>query len=239
MFCDHINIDNLEYKPPASNRSGGKVVNVSTVPGSKEWDHRIRFQMSESQSENIQNAVWGLSTPLPGQDSARRTLELSIESDKLLDFLQKLDERNVNVAVQNSTEWFKKELTEDAIKNMYVYLVKQPMKDGQKPSVRVKVKTGDYPTNIFVVQEQTPDNIQYTRGGPEDLTKNCKCLVVVESVGLWFMSRQYGMSLTATEILVWPNKRQTGIDAFTLDKGVKTRKIEESPEMPVSMEEDF
>jgi hypothetical protein len=53
------------------------------------------------------------------------------------------------------------------------------------------------------------------------------------------MSRQYGMSLTATEILVWPNKRQTGIDAFTLDKGVKTRKIEESPEMPVSMEEDF
>ena len=29
--------------------------------------------------------------------------------------------------------------------------------------------------------------------GRDDLTKN-KCLVIVETVGLWFMSRQFGMS---------------------------------------------
>ena len=42
-----------------------------------------------------------------------------------------------------------------------------------------------------------------------------------ETVGLWFMSRQFGMSLTATEILVWPNRRSTGIDAFTLGSDTK------------------
>ena len=35
------------------------------------------------------------------------------------------------------------------------------------------------------------------------------------------MSRQFCMSLTATEILVWPNRRSTGIDAFTLTDSTK------------------
>ena len=42
------------------------------------------------------------------------------------------------------------------------------------------------------------------------------------------MSRQFGMSLTATEILVWPNKRATGIDAFTLTNSVTVQKSNES-----------
>ena len=32
-FCTNIDLSNLEYKPPAANRSGGKVVHVSTVKG--------------------------------------------------------------------------------------------------------------------------------------------------------------------------------------------------------------
>ena len=59
MFCTDIDIKNLEYKSPTSNRSGGKVVHVSTVKGSSDYQHRIRFQMSESDKENLQTAIWG------------------------------------------------------------------------------------------------------------------------------------------------------------------------------------
>lgn len=221
LFCDCVNVDNLDFRSPTSNRSGGKAVHVFTVPGSREWEHRIRFQMSENQKENLQTAVWGLSTPLPGQDSGRRTLELSIESPKLDEFLTNLDAKNVETATKNSQEWFKKELTEDQVKNMYVVLKREAMKADQKPTVRVKVKCGDqYPTNIFIVQSSEEGTINYTKGTPEDLTKNCKCLVMVESTGLWFMSRQFGMSLVATDILVWPNRRMTGIEAFTFNNAV-------------------
>ena len=223
MFCTNIDLSNLEYKAPTNNRSGGKVVHVSTVPGSSDWKDRIRFQMSEDDRQNLQTAIWGLSTPLPGQDSNRRTLELSIESPALKQFLETLDKKNLETAVAQSPEWFRKTVDADAIKQMYVPLSKEPTKADQKPTVRVKVKCGDgYPTNIYVVQDTDADgNLSYVKGTPDDLTRNVKCLVMVETVGLWFMSRQFGMSLSATEILVWPNRRSTGIDAFTMSGNIK------------------
>lgn len=228
MFASNINVDQLEYKEPQSNRSGGKVVHVSTQPGSSEWKDRIRFQMSENQNENLQVAVWGLSGALPGQDTSRRTLELSVESANLESFLSHLDERNVKTAVEKSPLWFKKTMEESQVSNMYVSLLKPAAKEGTKPTVRVKVKCGEYPTHIYVVQEEGNGTLTYNKGVPEDLSRNSKCMVMVETVGLWFMSRQFGMSLTATEIIVWPNKRAvTGIDAFTLCDDVKLKKVDD------------
>lgn len=223
MFCTNIELESLEYKAPTNNRSGGKVVHVSTVPGSSDFKDRIRFQMSENEKQNLQTAIWGLSQPLPGQDASRRTLELTIESDDLAKFLSDLDNKNLEMAIKQSPEWFRKQVDADAIKMMYVPLQKQPSKPDMKPTVRVKVKCGDYPTNIYLVQNSDSEsgNITYTKGTPEDLTRNVKCLVIAETVGLWFMSRQFGMSLTATEILVWPNRRSTGIDAFTMSDSSK------------------
>lgn len=239
-FCNKIQINSLEYKEPQANRSGGKVVHVSTVPGSTEWKDRIRFQMSEDQTKNLQTAVWGLGTPLPGQDTSRRTLELSVESPDLLKFLEEMDENNVKKALENSPVWFKKNVEESSVRQMYVKMVKEPVKPGAPSTVRVKVKCGDYPTNIYLVQREENGTLTYTRGVPEDLTRNVKCLVMAETVGLWFMSRQFGMSLTATEILVWPNKRATGIDAFTLTNSVVVQKYSESkiiPDADVEMED--
>lgn len=227
MFCTKIDIASLEYKEPQNNRSGGKVVHVSTVPGSAEWKDRIRFQMSEDQSQNLQQAVWGLGTPLPGQDASRRTLELSVESPALHEFLKNMDEKNIKTAVEKSPTWFKKSVDEGAVTNMYVPLLKPPVKDDSKPTVRVKVKCGDYPTNIYVVDDVSDGKLSYHKGGPDDLARNVKCMVMVETVGLWFMSRQFGMSLTATEIIVWPNRRATGIDAFTLSNDIQLHKVAE------------
>lgn len=233
VFCTSIDVSSLEYKPPTNNRSGGKVVNVSTVKGSNDYKNRIRFQMSEDEKTNLQTAVWGLSTPLTGQDASRRTLELTVESSQLRSFLESLDETNINTAIAQSPDWFKKTLEPDAIRQMYVRLIKEPSKEGAPPSMRVKVKcTEPYATNIYVVSgEDQNGKLMYSKGGPEDLVRNAKCLVVVETVGLWFMSRQFGMSLTATEILVWPSKRCTGIDAFSLSSDAKLIKVEPTREL--------
>lgn len=225
MFCDRVDVDSLEYREPQSNKSGGKVVQVTMVPGSLEWKDRVRFQMSEDQTRHLQTAVWGLSTPLAGQDAARRTLELTIESPALLAFLNRLDEKNIATAVAKSTAWFRKEIDLSTVRAMYVHLVKPPSKAGYPSSVRVKVKCNEYPTNIYVVKEETADGrLVYDKGGPDDLAKGAKCMVMVETTGLWFMSRQFGMSLAATEILVWPAAKNSGIDAFTLSSNVILQK---------------
>lgn len=230
MSWADIELSSLEYKVPTANRSGGKVVNVSTRPGSTDFKDRIRFQLSETEKDDLPTAVWGLSTPLSGQDATRRTLELTIESSALLKFLEDIDAKNIDTAITSTQDWFKKSLDPHQINNMYVKLVKEPAKVGAKPTVRVKVKCGDYPTNIFVVEgEGKDDNLNYRKGSPEDLTRDVRCLVRVETVGLWFMSRQFGMSLTATDILVWPTRRTTGIGAFCLASNTKLNEIVPEP----------
>ena len=220
-FCSEIEIEKLEYKSPTSNRSGGKVVNVSTVPGSYDYKDRLRFQCSANESaECRQTALWGLSTPLPGQDTSRRALELTVETPELKMWLHKLDEHNIKTAVESAPAWFKKDLSDSEVRNMYVPLLKPPTKPGGKDTMRVKVKCAEYPTKIFTVTGVNADGgIEYDKepGKPEDLIKNVKVMVRCETAGLWFMSRQFGMSLTATDIIVWPNKTPEGIDAFVFN----------------------
>ena len=228
MFCTHIDINNLEYKSVSTNKSGGKVVHVSTEKGSSEWKHRVRFQMSETQKENLQTAVWPLSTPMQGQDASRRTLELSIDSPSLKTFLEDLDKTNITQATNRCQDWFKKTIDPLQLEQMYVNLVRPPSKPDAPHTVRIKVKCGDYPTNIYIVQGEVDGEFQYTKGTPDDLKRNVKVMAMVETSGLWFMSRQFGMSLTATELLVWPNHRPTGIESMTLSGDIKKFKQVES-----------
>lgn len=222
MFCTNIDLEKLDYKAPQANTRGGKNLHVSTVPGSSDWADHIRFQMSEDNTQHLQSVVWGLDQPPPpGQQDGRRTLELTVESPALLTFLENLDSKNVETAVAQTTEWFRKTLEPAAIKSKYVPLLKPPQKADARSTVKVKVKGSDEkkPTNVYVVQETGNVNeIRHCQGSMDDVTRNSKCVVIVETNGLWFMPLQFGMSLTATDILVWPNRQRkvtTGIDAFT------------------------
>ena len=221
VFPTAINLELLEYKPPQNNKSGQKNVYISTVPGSTNPQNRLRFQMSETAETDevhLQTAVWGLSTPLPNQDASRRTLVLTIESPALLDFLNRLDAQNLQKAYDNAQKWFgmKKPPSRDEIKQYYHPIVMQPARDGDKPTVRVKVKVAAaHPTQIFKVSGHKT----YVPGTPADLVRNSKCCVVADTVGLWFMPCQFGMCLVATEILVWSNQPNVGMSAFTFASG--------------------
>lgn len=229
MYTD-INVSNLEYKALSVQKNGGRSVLVVMAPGSSE---RLHFQMSENEETNLQTAVWALSSPIAGADASKRNFELAIESPELLAFLEALDEKNVQTAVAQSQAWFRKDLDRESIEQMYMPIVKRPTKDDQKPSMKVKVRVTEKPTEIFVHHGKTDGYIDYTKGTPDDLVRNAKCMAVVETTGLWFMSRQFGMSLIATSLLVSkPRRMATGVDAFMFSSGVKPRerKAESSSE---------
>ena len=219
-----IEIGNLEYKEPRPNQSGGKTVNVSTVAGSNDWNHRLRFQLSVD-TNDLQTAIYGLSTPMPGQtDDRRRTLELSIDSAELLGFLNTLDQKNIDMATVQSEHWFKKTMDRSTIENMYNSVVRKPSSAEYKPTVRTKVKIADERnnTNVWVVASEEGGEMTYARGTYHQIGKGCKCMVIVETSGLWFASKQFGMSLVVTDIMVWPNKKSF----FT---GIKGREVAPEP----------
>lgn len=226
-----LSLENLSYGDPVPNKTNGKNVGVTTVPGSTDYKHRIRFQMSKDQNSGLQKAIYGVSNPIPGAtDDKRRSLDLSIEDEELSGFLKKLDEKNISTACSKSMEWFKKEFDRSMIENMYVPLYKPSSNpEKYKPTVRTKLKISEqYNTEIWVATSNIGEEpLNYKRGTMNDITKGSMCLAIVETGGLWFASRQFGMSLALTQILVYPSQRNEGISAFSLAPGTQIKQEEE------------
>lgn len=55
-------------------------------------------------------------------------------------------------------------------------------------------------------------------------------LAIVDSSGLWFASRTFGMSLVITDIMVWPSERAGGVSSFSLSSDAQLAKVQ--PEQP-------
>jgi hypothetical protein len=217
-FCTSIDINGLDYQQLGTNKMGGKQVNVRTVKGSSNYYDRITFQMSEDQNTNLQKAVWSMKL-LPNQDPNKRTLELTIESDTVKDFLRKLDQQNIEVATQRSKEWFKKDFDAATIRASYVPILKE---NDTNETIKVKVfQTEKNMTEIYRVTSQDGEELDTEPGCIDDITMNAKCMVVAATNGLWFMQKQFGMSIQATHILVWPQRVVKGINAFSFSNGSK------------------
>tara|TARA_B100000787_G_scaffold142122_1_gene111364 strand:+ start:5173 stop:5871 length:699 start_codon:yes stop_codon:yes gene_type:complete len=206
-------IEELVFTPV--HKTGKKFVNL-TAPGVE----RIRFQMSEDHNTNIQTITWGVSTPQNPQLNEQKecekfNLDLNVPSDALKKFLRDLDEKCEEQAAEHSLDWFGKKMEARDVNMKYNRLLKQ--KDDGTFSVRVKVNahTTKTPTNIWVVKDCQGEQIEYFKGTIDHLTKDARCLVMVEASSIWF-SKLFGISLVALDILVWPVEKKTGIDALNL-----------------------
>lgn len=218
MFPSVEALDTMTYKDPMAQKSAANAkVSYVHVPKLEQTNDKLMFQMSEDEKTNTQKIIFGLSTPLPGQDSSKRSLDLTIESPELLLFLKELDRKNVEATKKNKESWFKKPPSDAEIDHMYIPLVKE---NGEyKESVKIKIRCEYNATNIYIVDEQKNNSVYYSNGNLNHLEKNAKVMVIVETPGLWFINKQFGMSLNASQILVWPAKHKTGLASFTFKNG--------------------
>ena len=205
--------------------TGAKSINTSMQQGSNEFAHKVRFQMGIYDTDLLR-APFGVSRLMPSQDpnSTRRDLDLSIDSDELLSFLQRFDEQNLEAAVQHSMDWFKKTLDKAVLRDRFKSVVKESAKAEYRPTVKTKLIVGAERNNtqIFKVTKEAPskDGVpgrieEYVPMKMTDIEKGCKVIAVVESNGLWLGANQFGMSLVVTHLLVWPTRQTKGIEIFS------------------------
>lgn len=223
-------------------KTGAKSAPVSTVKGSNKSVDRLRVQLGEYDNE-FMRAPFGLSEPhASNKDSTRRAFDLSIDSDKMLVFLTSLDEKNKQAARDNSFAWFKKQLTDAEIDAFYTPIVKPSSKPEYRPTVRTKVVVEGTTTQVFVVTKETPSTAdspgtidEVVEGSIEDLSKGCRCIPIVECPSVWFAQKSFGMSLTASHILVWPMRHKRGLEAFSFANGppkIAAQNISNSAKQP-------
>jgi len=141
----------------------------------------------------------------------------------LLEFFKKLDEFLPAVAHQKCEHWFKKRLDLAQITSMYNPMVVVPVVSGRScpPSsfLRTKINTkGQYAVKVWKVIEVEGGGRgcrAYVQGGIDDICtyddndNNATVWATVSVTGMYFFSRRFGCTLTATELFVFPApKRQ-------------------------------
>lgn len=229
-YYKDVEIGNLYYGPVRTNKeTGSKNVYVSTKQGSSDRNDNLCFQLSKMQ-DSLPRAVFGVETPMAGGDEFKRGLCLSIETQELECFFKALDERNLDEVSRRSEEFFGKQLSRETIEEKYSGIYRPSPKPGElAPLVKVKIIVEDparrtmTPTCIYEVKEVIDPCPEYPNGHIDyepcdyaSIQKGNRILAIVTTSGLWKSAAGFGMSLVATQILVWKNAAKRGMDAFDL-----------------------
>jgi len=231
-------------KVTVSVNTGAKSVYASTVKGGGLND-KLRFMMvphaidpcSDADVATLPTSPFGLSEPMQGASGSKLSLEVVVDAESEA-FVKGLDAQNIEAAGAYSEEWFKKKIESSIVEDMYSPIVKKATDPAKyKDTVRVKVVTeGERATKIYFAKKSSEGELDYSEGSYKDILgtsgRDCKFLINVETNGLWFMQRQFGMTLNATEIIVWTSGRKRGIEAFCFAGAVKKNRVKEEEEDP-------
>ena len=157
-------------------------------------------------------APFGISIPFSGEDSDRLTFDLEVGDSELLDSLRAIDERVVQMAVQNSEQWFGRPLEEATVRAMHTPLLQLAKKDTYKPMVRTKFSTKlNNATTVYVYK--SPGVV--AKGSSSDISKDSTVRAHVYMNSVYFGNRQFGVSLTCEAVLVYqPADAAQGVSVF-------------------------
>ena len=157
-------------------------------------------------------------------DNPPLNMEFSVKrKGQLSEWCAEVDQNNLNFVVEQSATLFPKakNLTKDAIAAFYRNILQYPSNEEYDPLMRIKVKST---TNVYVVH-----NDEMVLGTTDDIKAGCEVVPIVRVSGLWFVSKNFCMTLTATDIVVFPKSKKRAADfnpASFLTK--KVPKISES-----------
>ncbi len=187
------------YQAPRRNDNGGYSVYVNV---SRDVHKNPKIQLQKGR------CPFGIQRRDDAAENSRSNLELSVESPEFSDFLNAVDQQNMNVLVENSEEVFTRRVPIETMDMFYRPLNKKPKADSNyDPLLRVKINSapGDRQTKVSIVVSEKEGRIQVAPGSLSDVTPNCSVLAIVNVNGLWIVSGKSGMTLVATHLLVWPS----------------------------------
>ncbi len=200
-----LTTDTWEYKAPRKGGNGAWNSYIDTEPNSRQTP---RAQLAKS------IAKFGVSdAPEQNPTSTRRNLDLSITDAGMIAFFKDLDRKNCEAAALHSKATFNKEYTPDML---YETIYLKTIKDEDpryEPLLRTKVVVSGEQRNrtkIYVVtgtDPETGDDI-FDDGTIDDITKYSQVVPIVDFRGLWFASRQCGLTVVVKTLMVWPSAKE-------------------------------
>jgi len=202
-FEDKIN-EMLKVTPLGKNTKNGNVAYVHDSSG-----RNPEIQICDN-TETRCATPFGISSFDEAQPG-RKNMEISLRSDRQVNFLRSIDEWNVKIAIANKDTWFPKlaqlENGEQQIKDQYHRLLIFDT-SGKNYPPRLHTKTSSEELTVEIHDEE---NNTLMEGKFEDIVKGSEGIPIVRLVGYWFQPRQWGMSIVTRNFLL---KKSEGKNNF-------------------------
>jgi hypothetical protein len=209
MTYDQLDVNAFHYKEPTKNSKGGMNAYIDTSATDRSSPE---FQLGEKM--RVPFGVRDAGIDGNGADNPRKNLELDVADAALQDVINAIDARNIDMAAENSVEWFKKKLTAEQLAATLYRASLTPDATGRfSPLLRVKVAGpgSRTPTKVFVVHADA-GTVTYKPGSIDDITAGCHVTPIVKLGGMWFVSKGFGVTFNASYVLVYPSSKPA--DAF-------------------------
>ena len=194
------------FRDPVVNSKGGKSVFIDISP-SQRGTPKIQCVVD---GETGLRAPFGLSAPFAdsGNSPSRTSLDFSLDSDDLLNFWKEVDRHVLRSATANCEKWFKKGLSEVEISSLYRPIVTEKEGSTYRPTFRTKLNAQNTKgaPRIYVLHNDGK-KVSYDKGTLADVTQDARYWPIVQVSGLWFLSRQMGVSLVVSDLLVIPKQK--------------------------------
>jgi len=206
IFHDYVGkLGDIVYKAQGKTQKGGVVVYFRP---NKSTESNMRIQLQTADEPRCKTP-FATSAYDDDGTATRKNLELSLENESLVKFFQEFDEQNIQAAIDHK-DWFKKTFTEAQIRNMYYPLLTYDITGkGYSPRLHTKVNTeGKNKVNVLLYTEENGCP-EYRPGNESDIQRYSECMVICEASGLWFQSKQFGMSLVCTDVIIFPKAERS------------------------------
>eukprot|EP00976_Prorocentrum_cordatum_P022794 466198-Prorocentrum_minimum.AAC.8 len=218
-----LNPDELVYaKSPRVNQSGGQTI---TVQSPDPFNKRVVFVTPKCV------VPFGISEfKVSGCKFPRRSLQLSLAPDQdrnldgFRDFLTRFDLKNMEMAVNHSKTWFRKQVDPAVVQQLYNPSLKQS-DDAYPPMFRARLPT-DPQTGTFYgeIYDHRRNLVLENK-----ITPGCHVEAIVELTGLYFVAREFGASWKVIQLKVYPTPRPLTGYAFLPDEDTESETSDAEP----------
>lgn len=186
-----LDVTQFKYSEPKMNAMGGQSIHIAA----NDEKEKIIIQTPKC------NVSKGLNVFTTNQNDKRYSIDLMLHSDTpamqtFKQFLQKFDDRNCDLAVENSNTWFKKYLDQSVVDEIYRSTMKTH-EDGQTMKVKLPVRNDKFIGDIFDQNKQPVSSLSI-------IQENCTVQAIIECTGMYFIPKEFGITWKVLQLKVTP-----------------------------------
>jgi hypothetical protein len=178
----------LECGPLTKNKAGG-----NQAPLLYHGKHRIILQTPKM------SMPFGVSEYVTETGPIKYSLDASFkENESFMETVRAIDARMIDLAVENSKDWFGKTMSREVVEELYRPLLKESKQpDKYAPTIKFKIRSTDTDLKVEAFHNRSREVFDMSEFQAGSVAR-----CIVDFAPVWFVNKQFGVTMNLVQIAI-------------------------------------